>query len=102
VTVWKELEERLKEKASKGIDIHIDVDLTYWDWEKLGGDWLLSKYKKVAEEKWVRLEDALEVLRLLKQRVGKVIDQYIRAYPLDTPEDKKVSKVLEAIRGELL
>jgi len=80
--VWSELEERLKQKAKT--DIQIYGQSTF------------------SNEQWVKLEDAKEAIQKLKQRVCEVIDQYIKAYPLDTPEDRQVSKVLNEIREELL
>ena len=104
--VWRELEERLKQKAkslnelvqdSKKFQSFIEHLASYRDAD------LLKAWRTLFEDnKWVRLEDVKEAIQQLKQRVCEVIDQYIKAYPLDTPEDRQVSKVLNEIREELL
>ena len=88
--VWKELEERLKQKAKTAWRIHYNVNFSF------------KPIEYFKNETWVRLEDVKKELQRLKQRVCEVIDQYIKAYPLDTPEDRQVSKVLDEIRQELL
>ena len=88
--VWKELEERLKQKAKTAWRIHYNVNFSF------------KPIEYFKNETWVRLEDVKKELQRLKQRVCEVIDQYIKAYPLDTPEDRQVSKILDEIRQELL
>jgi len=84
--VWRELEERLKQKAKTRFELQQTFEEEH----------------VTAKELWVRLEDVLSILQQLKQKICEVIDQYIEAYPLDTPEDRQVSKVLDEIRQELL
>ena len=79
--VWRELMERLTQKARLRKSV---------------------PFKNAPLEEWVRLEDVKEAIQQLKQRIREVFDQYVKAYPLDTPEDKLVSKVLNEIREELL
>jgi len=85
--VFDELVERLKQKANSGGFIMVLV---------------AHNHREENDRKWVRLEDVKEAIQQLKQRIREVIDQYIKAYPLDTPEDRQVSRVLNEIREELL
>ena len=69
-------------------------------------NWIYETYFRTQKPKplteWVRLEVVMDELQQLKQKIGEIIDQHIKAYPLDTPEDKLVAKVLGEIREELL
>ena len=80
--VFDEIISRLKEKTKT--DIQIYGQSTF------------------SNEQWVKLEDVKSAIQQLKQKICNVFDQYIKAYPLDTPEDRQVSKVLNQIREELL
>ena len=56
--VWKELEEKLKQKAKFAQDICHAIAEAWCSWELR---------EKLEMEEWVRLEDVLETLKELKQ-----------------------------------
>ena len=65
--VWRELEEKLKQKAKSYLEITLEIarEVDVAKAEK-------GRELKVKEPKWVRLEDVLETLKELKEQYDLV------------------------------
>ena len=106
--VWKELEERLKQKAKTLEELKEDIEKLQSCAKNLASDITIDLRKIVGiwKRQWVRLEDVLEALKELKQnyffvpknRFVEFLSQWCRAFRIEVKPEKvdleKIQKVL--------